>query len=71
MATKSKDNMKRLFRTPILMNFVKKYDGSWGHSEWLELLAELEERGYAPFDADQVGVKLEEKKAAYLAKKSV
>lgn len=69
--SKKSDNMKRLFRTPILMNFVKKHDGNWNHDQWNELLAELKERGYAPFDADEVGLKLEEKKAAYLAKKSV
>ena len=71
MSKKSSNNMKRLFRTPILMNFVKKNDASWNHDQWTELLAELKERGYAPFDADQVGEKLEEKKVAYLAKKSI
>ena len=70
MAHTAQENLKRLSRTAMLMNFVKKHDGSWNHSQWLELLAELDERGYVPYDADQVGLKLEEKMVAYRANKS-
>ena len=62
-------NLKKLSKTNILMNFVKKYNGSWDHQAWLELCALLQEKGYTPIDFDQVGVILEAKKTAYLEAK--
>lgn len=67
MASKKEQNLKKLIKTPILMNFVKKHAGAWDHSEWEGLLAELKQKGYSPIDADQVGLKLEEKKEKHLA----
>ncbi|MCF7790555.1 MAG: hypothetical protein K9M56_01030 [Victivallales bacterium] len=62
-------NLKKLSRTPILMNFVKKNKGCWDHQTWLELCASLEDRGYTPIDYEKVGKLLETKKETYLAKK--
>jgi hypothetical protein len=69
MESKSQQNLKKLIKTPILMNFVKKHEGVWNHSDWENLLAQLKEKGYSPIDADQLGLKLEEKKELYLASK--
>ena len=69
MATKKETNLKKLAKTSLLMNFVKKNDGKWNHTQWLELLANLDKKGYKPIDPDHVGLLLEEKKEAYLAKK--
>lgn len=60
------ENLKRLSRSSILMNFVKKCNGSWDHDAWLKLCGQLEDKGYAPIDFDHVGLLLEEKKASYL-----
>lgn len=69
MATKKELNLKKLIKTPILMNFVKKHEGNWNHSDWEELLAQLKKKGYTPIDTDQIGLKLEEKKESYWATK--
>lgn len=61
-------NLKRLRRTPIPMNFVKKVNGVWDHNQWEEFCAMLEEKGYTPIDFDQVGLLLEEKKVTFLSK---
>ena len=61
-------NFKKLSRTPILMNFVKKNEGCWDHSQWLELCTTLEKKGYKPIDFELVGALLEKKKEIYLAK---
>ena len=63
-------NLKRLARTCIPMNFVKKQKGVWNHEEWLLFCDMLKEKGYTPIDLDQVGLLLEEKKTAYLEEKS-
>ena len=62
-------NLKRLSRTNIPMNFVKKNDGNWDHQKWEEFCASLEAKNYTPIDLSAVGAMLETKKAAYLAKK--
>lgn len=69
MAVNKETNLKKLAKTSLLMNFVKKNDGKWNHAQWLELIASLEKKGYKPIDTDQVGLMLEEKKEFYLAKK--
>jgi len=51
------------------MNFVKKNDGKWNHQQWIDLLKELDAKGYKPIDQNQVGILLEEKKKVYLSKK--
>ena len=61
-------NLKKLSRTPILMNFVKKNEGKWDHDGWMTLCESLEEKGYTPIDFDEVGALLEKKKEAYLKK---
>jgi len=61
-------NLKKLRRTAIPMNFVKKVNGVWDHNQWEQFCGTLEDKGYTPIDLDQVGLLLEEKKAAYLAK---
>lgn len=68
MATKKETNLKKLAKTSLLMNFVKKNKGKWNHEQWLELLANLNKKGYKPIDADAVGLLLEEKKEVFLAK---
>lgn len=69
MSTKNETNLKKLAKTSLLMNFVKKNDAKWNHQQWLDLLAELKVKGYNPLDPDKVGLLLEEKKALYLSKK--
>jgi len=68
MAT-AEANLKKLSRTAIPMNFVKKFDGVWNHEQWLEFCDSLEAKKYTPICFDQVGLLLEKKKADYLAKK--
>jgi hypothetical protein len=63
------DNLKKLSKTGILANFVKRNKGAWDHAGWLSLLEAIKEKGYFPIDEDQVGLLLEQKKAAYKAKK--
>lgn len=66
---KKADNLKKLSRTNIVMNFIKKNNGRWDHRGWLDFCEYLTEKGYSPIDFDQVGLMLENKKAAYLAGK--
>ena len=61
-------NLKKLSRTNIPMNFVKKNAGSWNHEQWEEFCAALETKNYTPIDFAEVGALLETKKAAYLEK---
>ena len=63
-------NVKKLRKTVIPINFVKKNNGAWNHEQWLEFCETLKEKGYTPIDFDQVGLLLEKKKADYLAQKS-
>lgn len=64
----AQENYAKLKRTAILMNFVKKHDGKWGHGDWQVLCDNLTAKGYSPIDFDQVGLLLEEKREKYLAK---
>ena len=66
-----KESLKKLTKTPIIMNFIKKKDGCWNHNDWLEFLSEVRRKGFNTVDPDQIGMLLEEKKAQYLAAKSV
>lgn len=68
-ASKEETNLKKLTKSPIAMNFVKKNNGNWNHEEWLGFLDYLKEKGYDPINPDKVGLLLEEKKAQYLAAK--
>lgn len=63
-------NLRKLTRSPIPMNFVKKKNGSWNHQDWLDFLDYLKGKSYFPIDTDRVGLLLEEKKAQYLALKN-
>ena len=65
----SEKNLEKLKKTGIPMNFVKKVNGVWDHDMWLEFCDTLDKKGYTPIDFDQVGILLEEKKTAFLAKK--
>lgn len=62
-------NLKRLAKSPILMNFVKKNEGCWDHAKWLAFLEYLKGKGYFPIDTDQVGLLLESKKVKYFENK--
>ncbi len=62
------ENIKRFAKTAIATNFVKVHNGSWNHTDWLNFLRELEEKGYFPIDTDRVGLILEDKKKAFFAK---
>ena len=68
--SKAESNLKKLTKSPIPMNFVKKHNASWNHQDWLEFLDNLKEKGYFPIDTDKVGLLLEEKKAQYIAQKN-
>lgn len=63
-------NLKRLAKSPILMNFVKKNAGRWDHAKWLAFLEYLKGKGYFPIDTDQVGLLLESKKIKYFENKN-
>ena len=62
------ENIKRFAKTALAMNFVKAHNGSWNHTDWLNFLREIEEKGYFPIDTDRVGLILEDKKKAFFAK---
>ncbi|MBQ7731784.1 MAG: hypothetical protein IJT68_08115 [Lentisphaeria bacterium] len=62
------ENIKRFAKTSIAMNFVKAHNGSWNHTDWLNFLREIEEKGFFPIDTDRVGLILEDKKKAFFAK---
>ena len=62
------ENIKRFAKTPLAMNFVKAHNGAWNHTDWLNFLREIEEKGYFPIDTDRVGLILEDKKKAFFAK---
>ena len=62
------ENIKRFAKTPLAMNFVKAHNGAWNHTDWLNFLRDLEEKGYFPIDTDRVGLILEDKKKAFFAK---
>ena len=62
------ENIKRFAKTALAMNFVKAHNGSWNHTDWLNFLREVEEKGYFPIDTDRVGLILEDKKKAFFAK---
>ena len=59
------ENIKRFAKTPLATNFVKAHNGSWNHTDWLNFLREIEEKGYFPIDTDRVGLILEDKKKAF------
>lgn len=65
---KKVENLQKLSRTNLIMNFIKKHNGCWNHQDWLGFCTMLEEKGYTPIDFDQVGVLLETKKVAYFSK---
>lgn len=67
--SKEEANLKRLAKSTIPMNFVKKNEGKWDHAKWLAFLDYLKEKNYFPVDTDQVGLILESKKAKYLENK--
>lgn len=62
------ENIKRFAKTPLAMNFVKAHNGAWNHTDWLNFLRDLEEKGYFPIDTDRVGLILEDKKKVFNAK---
>jgi len=62
------ENIKRFAKTPLAMNFVKAHNGAWNHTDWLNFLREIEEKGYFPIDTDRVGLILEDKKKAFFSK---
>ncbi len=66
--TKKEENLKKLSSKVIPMNFVKKCEGRWTHSDWEVFCSSLKEKGYTPIDFDQVGLLLEEKRTIYLEK---
>ena len=63
--SKPESNLKKLTKSPIPMNFVKKHNATWNHQDWLVFCASLEEKGYTPIDLDQVGLLLEKAKSEY------
>ncbi|MDA3850264.1 MAG: hypothetical protein PF447_03250 [Spirochaetaceae bacterium] len=62
----NEENLTKLKKTSILMNFIKKNQGQWDHQQWLELCETIKDKGYDPIDLDQVGLILEEKKKKFL-----
>ena len=68
--SKPESNLKKLTKSPIPMNFVKKHNATWNHQDWLDFLDYLKEKNYFPIVTDKVGLLLEEKKAQYIALKN-
>jgi hypothetical protein len=60
-------NLRRLTQTTLLMDFIKRHDGNWNDDEWLQLLNELAQKGYAPINHEQLARTLAAKRAAYWA----
>lgn len=60
-------NLKKLARTAILTNFIKKTEAKWNHEEWQTLCDKIAVK-YSPIDFDQVGLLLEDKREKFLAK---
>jgi hypothetical protein len=60
------ENLTKLKKTSILMNFVKKNNGAWEHDQWEDLCQTITSKGYNPIDFDLVGIALEEKKTKFL-----
>ncbi|OHD66508.1 MAG: hypothetical protein A2101_02210 [Spirochaetes bacterium GWF2_52_7] len=67
--SQKEDNLRRLVESGILVDFVKKNNGSWDHSKWLGLCDEISVKGYLPIDLDQVGLALEQEKSFYFRQK--
>ena len=65
--SKEESNYKKLRRSPIAMNFVKRHQGCWNHQDWLDFLNYIHAKGYTPICDDQVGLILEACKTKYLA----
>lgn len=59
------ENLKKLKQSDILKNFVRINRGLWDHQAWLNLCEEIHGEGYHPIDLSEVGLHLEEVKAAY------
>ena len=68
--SKAESNLKKLTKSPIPMNFVKKNNATWNHQDWLNFLEYPKEKNYFPIDTDKVGLLLEEKKAQFIAAKN-
>ena len=62
------ENIKRFAKTALAMNFVKAHNGVWNHEDWLGFISDVKAKGYYPIDWDRVGLILEDKKKAFLAK---
>ena len=57
------DATARLRRDPSLLDaFVRRQNGSWNHEDWLGLLDQLRNAGFAPIDEARVGCLLEERR---------
>ena len=72
MATRKKasgtvKNIAALKKSSLPANFVKRNNGAWKHDDWLGFLDEIARKGYV-CDPDEVGLLLESKKEAFLAK---
>lgn len=65
----AEDSLKKLLKSGILADFVKKNNGSWDHMKWLMLCDDISTKGYASIDFSQVGLALEQEKDNFFAKK--
>jgi len=66
--TKEESNLKRLEKSNLVANFVKKCNGEWDHEEWLTFCDSIKAKGYFPIDLDQVGLLLEKQKSECFSK---
>ena len=66
--SKPESNLKKLTKSPIPMNFVKKHNATWNHQDWLDFLDYLKEKNYFPIDTDKVGLLLEERRSTSLSR---
>lgn len=64
-APQNVDNLQRLAKSGILLDFVRENKGTWDHEKWLELCDKISRSGYIPVDFDQVGLLLEQVKTDY------
>lgn len=69
MPNDKEENLERLVKSNLPMQFIKAHEGRWDHQQWLEFLDELQAKGYMPIDLDQIGLILEENKEIFQAKK--
>ena len=65
MANTTLDNLKRWMESGSPEQWVDAHAGRWSYSDWLALLAQLQQGEYWPMSEDDIGAHLESLAAQY------